>query len=68
MMSKLVNHHGKTVVTKGLNILGSQLWSKIALIMIGGMNVISLAGGVAISKIVDIAFNKLSKNKRMKNL
>lgn len=68
MIANLINKHSQTVVSKGLSALGSQVWSRIALLMIGGMNVLGFASGVVISQAVDLAFSRMSKNKRITKL
>lgn len=52
------------VVSKGLSALGTQVWSRVAMLMIGGMNVLGLAGGVVISQAVDFVYSRMGKNKR----
>ena len=64
MIAGLINKHGKTVVSKGLSALGAEMWGRVALLVVGGMNILGLASGVVISQTVDLVFSKLSKNKR----
>lgn len=40
------------------------MWGRVALLVVGGMNVLGLASGVVISQTVDLVFSRLSKNKR----
>jgi hypothetical protein len=62
VIGSIVEKHGQAVAFKGLGKLSTSIFGKFAIglsSMIGGVNVVGLAGGYAIGKIFDIANDKL---------
>lgn len=70
-ISMLVEEHGQTATFKGLGKLGSSLVGKFAFgvsSMVGGINVVGLAGGFAVTKLFDVANDKLQLKKLIEKL
>lgn len=65
-LTDLVSHHGQDVAFKGLGKIGTELCNKFIVgltTIIGGINLAGIAGGLAISKLFDVANGKLNEKK-----
>jgi len=70
-LTELVSTHGQDVAFKGLGKLGTELCNKFIVgltTIIGGVNLAGLAGGLAISKLFDVANGKLNQKKIVEGL
>ena len=56
------------MVNKGVGVMGKEMWGRLAIGIVGGFNVLGLAGGVLLGKVVDTAFIRMNRKKRLQKL
>lgn len=70
-LTDLVSIHGQDVAFKGLGKIGTELCNKFIVgltTIIGGINLAGLAGGLAVSKLFEMANGKLNEKKIVERL